>query len=128
MAGLFIEFWLRNASLVKVGNPIFRFLPCWMRVEKSQAILALLDSSLAASRMASLSNYCICVCLFVFFISNFMKSRAVYEASLYSFVLRLETMICPSTRFDIRLQNFKKPAFSRYFLTVNRKEKRSEEY
>ena len=44
MAGLFIEFWLRNQSLVKVGNPIFRFSPCWMRVEKSQAILALLDS------------------------------------------------------------------------------------
>ena len=83
--------------------------------------------------MASLSNYCICVCLFVclfvcFFISNFMKSRAVYEASLCSFVLRFETMICPSTRFDISLQNFKKPAFSRYFLNVNTKEKRSEEY
>ena len=28
--------------------------------------------------------------------------------SLYSFV-RFETMICPSIRFDISLQNFKKP-------------------
>ena len=40
--------------------------------------------------MVSLSNYCIqCMCL-VFFISNFMKlkSSAVYEASLWTFVLR----------------------------------------
>ena len=46
-----LDFWLRNASLVKVGNPIsdgivFIFSPCLMRkrVKKSQAILALLDS------------------------------------------------------------------------------------
>ena len=42
-----LNFWLRNTPLVKVGNPVshrFRFSPCWMRVEKSQAILALLDS------------------------------------------------------------------------------------
>ena len=44
-----LGFWLRNTSLVKVGNPIsdrFRFSPCLMRkrVEKSEAILALLDS------------------------------------------------------------------------------------
>ena len=63
-----------------------------------------------------------------------MKSSAVYEASLCSFVLRFETMICPSPgvlvymRFDISLQNFKKPAFSRYFLTANREKKHSEEY
>ena len=44
-------FCLRNTSLVKVGNPIsewhrFRFSPCLTRkrVEKSEAILALLDS------------------------------------------------------------------------------------
>ena len=46
-----LGFWLRNTSLVKVGNPIsewhrFRFSPCLIRkrVEKSEAILALLDS------------------------------------------------------------------------------------
>ena len=46
-----LGFWLRNRSLVKVGNPIsqwhrFQFSPCLMRkrVEKSEVILALLDS------------------------------------------------------------------------------------
>ena len=38
-----------------------------------------------------------------------MKSSAVYEASLRKFVLRFETMIWPSMRFDISLQNLKKP-------------------
>ena len=47
---LLFFFWLRDASLVKVGNPIsdsivFVFRLAWcMRVQKSQAILALLDS------------------------------------------------------------------------------------
>ena len=52
--------------------------------------------------------------LFVFFISTFMKSSTVYGASLCTFV-RFETMIWPSIRFDISLQNFKKPSdiFSR---------------
>ena len=46
-----LGFWLRNTSLVKVWNPIsdgiiFLFSPCLMRkkVEKSEAVLALLDS------------------------------------------------------------------------------------
>ena len=43
------------------------------------------------------------------FISIFMKSSAVYEASLCTFVLSFETLILPSMRFDISLQNFKKP-------------------
>ena len=38
-----------------------------------------------------------------------MKSNVVYEASLCTFVLRVETLICHSMRFDISLQNFKKP-------------------
>ena len=38
-----------------------------------------------------------------------MKSSAVYEASLCTFVLRVKTLICHSMRFDISLQNFKKP-------------------
>ena len=53
IAGLFIGFCLRNASLMKVGNPIlvgivFVFHLAWSemlkRVKNSQAILALLDS------------------------------------------------------------------------------------
>ena len=47
-----LGFWLRTTSLVKVGNLIsewhrFRFPPCLTRkrVEKSEAILALLDTS-----------------------------------------------------------------------------------
>ena len=38
--------------------------------------------------------------MFVFFISNFMKSRTVYASSSYTFV-RVETVIWPSMRFDI---------------------------
>ena len=44
-----MNFWLRNAPLVKVGNPfsdgivfVFHLVGCVKRVEKSQAILALL--------------------------------------------------------------------------------------
>ena len=46
-----VSFWMRNTSLVKVGNPIsdgivFVFHLAWCaRVEKSQAILALFDTS-----------------------------------------------------------------------------------
>ena len=46
-----MNFWLRNAPLVKVGNPfsdgivfVFHLAEYVKRVEKSQAILALLDS------------------------------------------------------------------------------------
>ena len=101
-----------------------------MRVEKSQAILALIDSfqELHLEWQAWVTIAFVFVCLFFFLMSNFMKSSPVYEASLCSFVLRFETMIWPGMGFDISLQNFKKPASSRYFLTVNRKKKRSEEY
>ena len=52
MASLFIVFWLRDASLVSVGNPIsdgivFFFHLVWCvlkRIQNSQAITALLDS------------------------------------------------------------------------------------
>ena len=63
--------------------------------------------------MVSLSNYFICICIF-FFVSNFMKSSAVYEASLCLFVVRFETTIGLSMKFDISLQYF-----SRYLLTAN---------
>ena len=72
-----LGFWLRNTSLVKdFGWHRFRFSPCLMRkrVKKSEAILALLDS-FSASRMVSLSSYCIWR---LFFISNLMKSSVVY--------------------------------------------------
>ena len=51
MAGLFIEFLVEKCVASQsrksdFGRHRFRFSPCWMlkRVEKSQAILALLDS------------------------------------------------------------------------------------
>ena len=47
--------------------------------------------------------------MFVFVISNFMKSSTVYGASLCTFV-GFESMIWASIGFDISLQNFKKPS------------------
>ena len=104
-------FWLRDASFVKVGNPIsdgivfvFHLVWCGRRLKSLKRFWSYLVV-FSASRMVSLSNYCIW-CLF--FISNFMKSSTVYAAILCTFV-RFETMIWPSIRFDISLQNFKKP-------------------
>ena len=74
-----LGFWLKNTSRFWMAS--FSFLPRLMRkrVAKSAAILALIPFR-AASRMASLANYCIS-CLFVFFfISNLMKSSVVYGA------------------------------------------------
>ena len=53
-------------------------------VEKSEAILALLDS-FSASQKVSLSNYCICL----FFISNLMKSSVVYAAIWFMHVCKI---------------------------------------
>ena len=103
--------WWRGSSLNKVGNPIsdgivFVFHLAWcVRGFKSLKRFWPYLIIFSASRMVSLSNYCIW-CLF--FISNFMKSSTVYAASLCTFV-RFETMIWPSSRFDITLKNFKKP-------------------
>ena len=80
-------FWLRNTSLVKVGNPIsdgivfvfLRFSPSWC-VRGLQSLKRDWPYSIpfkAASRMGSLSNYSIW-CLF--FISNLMRSNVVYAA------------------------------------------------
>ena len=55
--------------------------------------------------MVSLSNYCIW-CLFLSYLAQF--TLIVYAASLCTFV-GFESMIWPSIRFDISLQNFKKP-------------------
>ena len=83
MASLFIGFLVEKYVAFQsrksdFGWHRFRFLPCFMRkrVEKFEAILALLDS-FSASRMVSLSNYCIWR---LFFISNLMKSSVVYAA------------------------------------------------
>ena len=83
MSSLFIEFLVEKYVACQsrksdFGWHCFRFSPCLMRkrVEKSEAILALLDSFQCIS-MVSLSNYFIW-CLF--FISNLMKSSVVYGA------------------------------------------------
>ena len=57
--------------------------------------------------------YSVCVCFFIF---NFIRLSAVYEASLCTFVLRSD-----------KLTELEK-AFSRYFLSADRTKKRSEEY
>ena len=86
-----LGFWLRNTSLVKVGNLIsslfwmapFSFLTLLDAQEGWKVWKVWTDAGLtwylsgAASPMVSLSNYCIW-CLF--FISNLMKSRVVYAA------------------------------------------------
>ena len=78
-----LVFWLRDASLVKVGNPIsdgivFVFHLAWcVRGLKSLKRFWPYLIVFSASRMVSLSNYCIW-CLF--FISNLMKSSVVYAA------------------------------------------------
>ena len=98
--------WLRNASLVKVRNPIsdgivFVFHLAWCvrglkSLKRSWPYLIVFS----ASRMVSLSNYFIW-CLF--FIYNLMKSSvAMGLFSLCTFV-RFEAMIWPSIRFDYKL-------------------------
>ena len=65
-----LGFWLRNTSLVKVGNPIsdgidsfsFFTLLDW-KVWRDSGLTWQLPG--AASRMVSLSNYCISVCFFI---------------------------------------------------------------
>ena len=83
IASSFIGFWLRNTSLVKVGNLIldgivFVFHLAWcVRGLKSLKRFWPYLIVFSASRMVSLSNYCIW-CLF--FISNLMKLGVVYAA------------------------------------------------
>ena len=78
-----LGFWLRNTSLVKVGNPIsdgiiFLFHLAWcVRGLKSLKRFWPYLIVFSASRMVSLSNYCIWR---LFFISNLMKSSVVYAA------------------------------------------------
>ena len=105
MAGLFTEFLVEKCATHQsrksdFGWHRFCFSPCWMRksIIKAQVILALLDS------FQELHLEIWKAWVIIIFISNFMKSRAVYEASLCTFVLRFETLIWPSMRFDISVQ------------------------
>ena len=79
-----LGFWLRNMSLVKVGNPIsdgivfvFHLAWCVIGLQSLKRYWPYLIPFRAASRMVSLSNFCIW-CLF--FISNLMKSSVIYAA------------------------------------------------
>ena len=95
-----LGFWLRTASLVKVGNPIsddivFIFHLAWcVRGFKN---LKRIWPYLIAFRSCT---WVIIVSDVWFFISNFMKPRTVYAASLCTFV-RFESMIWPSIRLRI---------------------------
>ena len=72
--------------------------------------------------MVSLSNYCIW-CLFLLYLISW--SRAQFMRQVFARLLRFESMIWSSIRFDISLQNFERPSdfFSRQI-----EKKRSEEY
>ena len=75
MAGLFIGFWLRNVSLVKVGNPIsdgivFAFHLAWS--VRWPYLMAF--RSCVSNGKPELLLYL----MFVSFISNFMTSSVVY--------------------------------------------------
>ena len=78
-----LGFWLRNTSLVKVGNPIlygivfvFHLARCVRGLKSLKRFWRYLIVFIA-SRKVSLSNYCI---WWLFFISNLMKSSVVYGA------------------------------------------------
>ena len=81
-------FWLRDASLVKVGNPIsdgivFVFYLAW-KLWSDTGLTWYLSG--AASRLVSLSNDSIW-CLF--FISNLMKSSVLYAAIYFMHVCKI---------------------------------------
>ena len=98
-----MNFWLRNAPLVKVGNPfsdgiifVFHLVGCVKRVEKSQSILALLYFS-------------------------WSRAQFITKVCLWTFVIRFQTMIWPSMRFDVSLKNFKKPLFDIFSPQIERR-------
>ena len=87
-----LGFWLRNTSLVKVGNPIsggivFVFHLAWcVRGLKSLKRFRPYLIVFCTSRLVSLSNHCIW-CLF--FISNVIKSSVVYGAIYFMHVCKI---------------------------------------
>ena len=115
MAGLFIGFLVEKC--VACQNSVIRFRMAsfsfstllnakeGLKVSSNYGLPWYLSGT--ESRIVSLSNYCIW-CLF-FVISDYMKSSTVYAASLCTFIW-FESMIWPSIKFDISLQNCKKPS------------------
>ena len=90
MAGLFIEFFVEKCAACQswksgFGWHRFRFTPsCWMRVEKSLNSWYLSGPS-TASRIVSLSNYCIkCMCLFFLYIYLISWGRAQVMRLVYA--------------------------------------------
>ena len=96
-AGLFIEFFVEKCTACQswksdFGWYCFRFWPCWMRVEKTLKrfwpYLIAFMSYISNGKPEQLL-YTVYVFFFFFYMSNFMKSSAVYEASLYMFVFKI---------------------------------------
>ena len=101
MASLFIGFLVERCVACQsqksdFGWDGFHFSSCLMqkRVQKSQVILALLDS-FQELHLEWYKAWVIIVFDICFFTSIFMKSSTVYAASLCTFV-RFETMIWPT--------------------------------
>ena len=121
-----LGFWLRNTSLVKVGNPIsdgivfvLHLAWCVRGLQSLKRYWPFLIPFRAAS--PSLSNYCIwCFS----FISNLMKSSVVYAAIYFMHVCKIWDNNL-SSRFDISLQNFKQPLD---IFSPQNERKRSNEY
>ena len=95
-----------------------------MRVEKSlKRILALLDSFQERISNGKPELYKVYVFVLLYLISwnpaQFM--RLVYRNTVCTFVLRPETMIWSSMRFDISLQSFKKPLVDIFSPQIERK-------
>ena len=98
MAGLFIEFLVGKCAGCQswksdFGCIVFVFHLAGCGVEKSLKRFwpyLIAFKSCISNGKHELLLYTVYVC---FFISNFMKSSAVYEANLCTFVLRSETMI-----------------------------------
>ena len=99
----------------------FTFLDAGWKV--SQAILALLDSFQERISNGKPELYKVYVFVLLYLISwspaQFM--RLVYRNTVCTFVLRPETMICSSMRFDISLQSFKKPLVDIFSPQIERK-------
>ena len=115
MASLFIGFLVEKTSLVKVGNPISDGIVFVFTLLDQEDCKVWSDTGFswylsgAASRMVSQRNYCIWCLFFGIYFNEF----------------RFETMIWPSIRFDVSLQNFKKPLDS---FSPQIERKRSKEY
>ena len=120
MASLFIGFLVESKWEIRFRMASFSFSSCLMRkrVAKSEAILQNTTWYLsgAASRVVSLSNYCIW-CLF--FIPNLMKLTVVYAAILFTHVCKIRDNDLTEYQLCYKLTDLWK-AF-RNFLTANRK-------